>query len=44
LEVPLQDENGALTDDQSGYQRSVLVWDRLKDKGLINTDGTVTSK
>jgi len=42
--IPLQDENGALTDDQFGYQRSVLVWEHLKDKGFIDKDGAVTSK
>jgi type III restriction enzyme len=42
--IPLQDENGALTDDQFGYQRSVLVWEHLRDKGFIDKDGTVTSK
>lgn len=42
--IPLQDENGALTDDQFGYQRSVLVWEHLKDKGFIDKDGTVTPK
>lgn len=42
--IPLQDESGALTDDQFGYQRSVLVWEHLKDKGFIDKDGAVTSK
>lgn len=42
--IPLQDENGVLTDDQFGYQRSVLVWEHLKDKGFIDKDGAVTSK
>lgn len=42
--IPLQDANGALTDDQFGYQRSVLVWEHLKDKGFIDKDGAVTSK
>lgn len=42
--IPLQDGNGALTDDQFGYQRSVLVWEHLKDKGFIDKDGTVTPK
>ncbi|MGG7452331.1 DEAD/DEAH box helicase family protein [Plantibacter auratus] len=42
--IPLQDENGALTDDQFGYKRSVLVWEHLKDKGFIDKDGAVTSK
>nr|WP_312855039.1 DEAD/DEAH box helicase family protein [Agromyces agglutinans] len=42
--IPLQDENGALIDDQFGYQRSVLVWEHLKDKGFIDKDGAVTSK
>ncbi|WP_295836149.1 DEAD/DEAH box helicase family protein [uncultured Microbacterium sp.] len=42
--IPLQDENGALMDDQFGYQRSVLVWEHLKDKGFIDKDGAVTSK
>lgn len=42
--IPLQDENGALTDDQLGYQRSVLVWEHLKDKGIIDKEGAVTSK
>lgn len=42
--IPLQDENGALTDDQFGYQRSVLLWEHLKDKGFIDKDGAVTSK
>lgn len=42
--IPWQDENGALTDDQFGYQRSVLVWEHLKDKGFIDKDGTVTPK
>lgn len=42
--IPLQDENGALTDDQFGYQRSALVWEHLKDKGIIDEDGAVTSK
>ncbi|WP_350258506.1 DEAD/DEAH box helicase family protein [Scrofimicrobium sp. R131] len=42
--IPLQDENGALTDDLFGYQRSVQVWEHLKDKGFIDKDGTVTPK
>jgi type III restriction enzyme len=42
--IPLRDENGALTDDQFGYQRSVLVWEHLKDKGFIDKDGVVTPK
>lgn len=42
--IPLQDENGALTDDQFGYQRSLLVWEHLKDKGIIDKEGAVTSK
>ena len=42
--IPWQDENGALTDDQFGYQRSVLVWEHLKDKGFIDKQGAVTSK
>ncbi|WP_144803135.1 restriction endonuclease [Kocuria rhizophila] len=42
--IPLQDENGALTDDQFGYKRSVLVWEHLQDKGFIDKDGAVTSK
>jgi type III restriction enzyme len=42
--IPLQDENGALTDNQFGYQRSVLVWEHLKDKGYVSKDGAVTSK
>ncbi len=42
--IPLQDEYGAFTDDQFGYQRSVLVWEHLKDKGFIDKDGAVTSK
>lgn len=42
--IPLQDENGALIDDQFGYQRSVLVWEHLEDKGFIDKDGAVTSK
>lgn len=42
--IPLQNENGALTDDQFGYKRSVLVWEHLQDKGFIDKDGAVTSK
>jgi len=42
--IPLQDKNGALTDEQFGYQRSVLVWEHLKDKGFIDKDGVVTPK
>ncbi|WP_313545435.1 restriction endonuclease [Leifsonia aquatica] len=42
--IPLRDDDGALTDDQFGYQRSVLVWEHLNDKGFIDNDGTVTSK
>ena len=42
--IPLQDENGALTDDQFGYQRSVLVWEHLRDKGFIDENGVVTPK
>ena len=42
--IPLQDENGAITDDQFGYRRSVLVWEHLKDKGFIDKDGAVTAK
>lgn len=42
--IPLQDENGALTDDKLGYQRSILVWEHLKAKGFIDKDGAVTSK
>lgn len=42
--IPLSDENGLLTDDQLGYQRSVLVWEHLRDRGFIDKDGSVTSK
>ena len=42
--IPLHDANGALTDDRFGYQRSVLVWEHLNDKGFIDNDGAVTSK
>jgi type III restriction enzyme len=42
--IPIPDGSGALTDDQFGYQRSVLVWEHLKDKGFIDKEGTVTSK
>ncbi|WP_299038551.1 DEAD/DEAH box helicase family protein [uncultured Pseudokineococcus sp.] len=42
--IPLQDGDGALTDDQFGYERSVLVWEHLKDKNFIDKDGAVTSK
>lgn len=42
--IPLQDENGSLTDNQFGYQRSVTVWEHLKEKGFIDKDGSVTSK
>ncbi|SNS61131.1 type III restriction enzyme [Micrococcales bacterium KH10] len=42
--IPWQDENGSLTDDQFGYQRSVLVWEHLRDKGFIDKDGVVTPK
>jgi type III restriction enzyme len=42
--IPWQDENGALTDDQFGYQRSLLVWEHLKGKGFIDKEGAVTSK
>ena len=42
--MPLQDGTGALTDDQFGYQRSVAVWEHLRDKGFIDKEGTVTSK
>ncbi|WP_043536907.1 DEAD/DEAH box helicase family protein [Actinomyces polynesiensis] len=42
--IPLQDENGALTGDKFGYQRSVLVWNHLRDKGFLDKDGTVMPK
>ncbi|BBZ80833.1 restriction endonuclease [Mycobacteroides abscessus] len=42
--IPWQDENGALTDDQFGYQRSLHVWEHLKDKGFIDKEGAVTSE
>jgi type III restriction enzyme len=42
--IPLQDENGALTDFQFGYKRSVMVWEHLKDEGFIDKDGAVTSR
>lgn len=42
--IPLQDEHGALTDEQLGYQRSELIWEHLKDKGFIDKDGFVTPK
>lgn len=42
--IPLQDESGTLTDDQFGYQRSVRLWEHLKDKGFIDKDGVVTPK
>lgn len=41
--IPLPDANGALTDDQFGYKRSVQVWDHLKDRGFIDEDGTVNT-
>jgi type III restriction enzyme len=42
--IALQDENGALTDERFGYQRSVQVWEHLYDKGFIDNEGAVTSK
>ncbi|WP_461189368.1 restriction endonuclease [Arthrobacter sp. Z4-13] len=42
--IPLQDENGALTDERFGYQRSIQVWEHLYDKGFIDKEGAVTSK
>ncbi|GFG54771.1 restriction endonuclease [Mycolicibacterium agri] len=42
--IPWQDENGTLTDDQFGYQRSLQVWEHLKDKGFIDKEGAVTSR
>ena len=42
--IPLQDANGVLTDEQFGFQRSLLVWDHLKHKGFIDEEGVVTSK
>ncbi|WP_375399953.1 DEAD/DEAH box helicase family protein [uncultured Amnibacterium sp.] len=42
--IPLPDEAGALTDDQFGYKRSVVVWDHLSEKGFIDKDGAVTPK
>lgn len=42
--IPWQDESCALTDDQFGYQRSLHVWEHLRDKGFIDKDGAVTSK
>lgn len=42
--IPLQDNTGALTDDQFGYQRSIAVWNHLQEKGFINKEGSVTPK
>ena len=42
--IPLQDENGALTDELFGYERSLQVWEHLKVKGFIDKEGAVTSK
>jgi len=42
--IPLQDANGALTDDQFGYQNSSAVWESLKSNGFIDKDGVVTSR
>jgi len=42
--IPLQDNTGALTDDQFGYQRSIAVWNHLQEKGYINKEGAVTPK
>ncbi|WP_277526822.1 DEAD/DEAH box helicase family protein [Arthrobacter sp. ES3-54] len=42
--IPLQDENGALTDERFGYQRSVQVWEHLHGKGFIDKEGAVTPK
>lgn len=42
--IPLQDASGALTDDQFGYNRSVTVWEHLKEKGFIDKEGTTTPK
>ncbi|MCO5215503.1 MAG: hypothetical protein M9950_05030, partial [Thermomicrobiales bacterium] len=42
--IPLQDDTGAVTDDQLGYKRSVAVWEHLRSKGFIDKDGTVTPK
>lgn len=42
--IPLTDEQGKRTDGQLGYQRSVAIWDHLKDNGYIDKEGTVTSR
>lgn len=42
--IPLPNNNGALTDEQFGYKRSVTVWEHLKNKGFIDDKGTVTPK
>ncbi|MHA3948952.1 restriction endonuclease [Cellulomonas bogoriensis] len=42
--IPLPSEDGALTNGQLGYQRSVQIWEHLKDNGFIDEHGVVTPK
>jgi type III restriction enzyme len=42
--IVLPDGNGSASDNQFGYGRSVLVWEHLLSKGVIDKDGLVTSK
>lgn len=41
--IALQNDDGMLTDDLFGYQRSVEVWNHLESRGFI-ADGVVTPK
>ncbi|MCC9205162.1 restriction endonuclease [Arthrobacter sp. zg-Y769] len=41
--ILLRDEDGVMTDERFGFQRSAQVWEHLKDKGFIDQAGAVTS-
>lgn len=40
--IPLQGPDGSLTDENLGYEKSVSIWEHLKDNGFIDKDGAVT--
>ncbi|MGP5507375.1 restriction endonuclease [Corynebacterium flavescens] len=42
--IPLQNPNGSLTDENLGYEKSVSIWEHLKDNGFIDKNGAVTPK
>ena len=42
--IPLQNQNGSLTDENLGYQGSLSIWEHLLAQKIIDKDGVVQPK